>query len=98
MRDKIINYIRAGFAGLYLVTSEEARAEAEISAAAESLGCGPRAWSVTGGLIDPATVPLGVTMSEQISRLRQWAKNRARPASEGKTGTRSENTKRRIAA
>ena len=30
MQDKITNYIRAGFAGLYLLTHEEVRAEAEL--------------------------------------------------------------------
>src|SRR5688572_24020648 len=52
MRDKITHYIRAGYAGLYLVSHEEQRVEAELKAIAESLQYHLFAWSVTAGLID----------------------------------------------
>lgn len=55
MRDKLTTYIRAGFAGLFLVTSEEVRAEADIRAVADRLGYDLFAWTVTGGLANPAT-------------------------------------------
>jgi DNA-binding transcriptional regulator YiaG len=42
------------------------------------------------------TVPLAVTMSESVTRLRQWAKGRARPAG-GNDRMRSR-TGRRLAA
>ncbi len=52
MRDKITRYIRAGYAGLYLVSHEEQRVEAELKAVATQLKHGLYAWSVTEGLID----------------------------------------------
>ncbi len=54
MHDKLTCYIRAGFAGLYLVTPEEIRAEAELQAAADELGWTLFCWSITSGLINPA--------------------------------------------
>ena len=37
MREKLTHYIRAGYAGLYLVSHEEQRVEAELKAIAETL-------------------------------------------------------------
>ena len=54
MRDKIINYIRAGYPGLYLVSAEEQRVEAEIKAIAASLKYNLFFWSVADGLVDAA--------------------------------------------
>ncbi len=58
MKDRITRLVRAGFAGIYLVTSEEARAEIEISRAAGELGYDLYAWSVTEGLVNPASGPV----------------------------------------
>jgi len=52
MRNKLIHYIRAGYAGLYLVSHEEQRVEAELKAVAETLKHQLFAWSVTTGLIN----------------------------------------------
>ena len=52
MRDNITNYIKAGYPGIYIVSSEEARVEAELKAIAASLQHRLYAWSVTEGLID----------------------------------------------
>ena len=52
MREKITHYIRAGYAGLYLVSHEEQRVEAELKAIATTLQHGLYAWSATAGLID----------------------------------------------
>lgn len=52
MLEKIVNYIRAGYSGLYIVSHEEARVEAEIKSVAEELKYGLYAWSITSGLID----------------------------------------------
>jgi len=52
MRDIIINYIRAGYPGLYLVSHEETRAEAEVKAAAQATNHSLAAWSATTGLVD----------------------------------------------
>ena len=51
MRDQISHYIRAGYSGLYLVSHEEQRVEAEIKAVATGLQHGLFAWSITEGLI-----------------------------------------------
>src|SRR5437016_314839 len=52
MREKITRYIRAGYAGLYLVSHEEQRVEAEFKAVAAQLKHTLFAWSITEGLID----------------------------------------------
>src|SRR5438046_10083599 len=52
MRQRIIQYIRAGYPGLYLVTPEEQRVEAEFKAIAEELGFALHVWSATSGLLD----------------------------------------------
>ena len=54
MRQRIANYIRSGHAGLYLVSAEEARVEAEIKAIAETLKYKLYAWSATEGLVNTA--------------------------------------------
>jgi hypothetical protein len=54
MREQIQNYIRAGYPGLYIVSPEEQRVEAEIKAVAGSLDYGLHVWSTTEGLIDTA--------------------------------------------
>jgi hypothetical protein len=55
INQKLTHYIRAGYAGLYLITSEEQRAEAAFKAVADALlEYHLYAWSVTTGLIDTA--------------------------------------------
>ena len=65
MRNRITNYIRSGHAGLYLVSHEETRVEAELKAVATALKYKLFAWSATTGLLDtedghvrPANDPL----------------------------------------
>jgi hypothetical protein len=52
MKQQLIKYAKAGYPGLFLVTHEEARAEAELKAAAEEIGYKLHAWSITAGLIN----------------------------------------------
>jgi len=54
MRNQIANYIRAGYPGIYIVSSEEARIEGEIKAVAHDLSHRLFAWSITEGLVDTA--------------------------------------------
>ena len=54
MREKLTHYIRAGYAGLYLVSHEEQRVEAELKAIAATLKHRLYAWSATAGLLDTA--------------------------------------------
>ncbi len=55
MKQAIINYIRAGYPGICLVSHEEVRAEAELKEAAKATKHGLYAWSVTTGIIDTGT-------------------------------------------
>jgi len=52
MKTQLIRYARAGYAGLFLCTPEEARAEAIVKAAADELSRPLHAWSITEGLVD----------------------------------------------
>ena len=50
----LITYLNAGYPGLAIISPEEARTEAEISAACASLTRKLLAWSSTEGLVDPS--------------------------------------------
>jgi len=52
MHNQLTTYLRAGYPGLAIISSEEARAEAEIAAACKPLNLNLHAWSSTEGLID----------------------------------------------
>ncbi len=52
MQIQLTTYLRAGYPGLAVISSEEARAEAEIAAACNSLKRRLHAWSSTEGLVD----------------------------------------------
>ena len=54
MRTILTNYIRAGYPGIYLVSHEESRVEAELKAITEALKYRLYAWSATEGLVDTA--------------------------------------------
>ena len=59
MKNKLIAYIKAGYSGLFLITSEEHRATAEIAAAAKATGRAVYRWSCTAGLVGPSGDSLG---------------------------------------
>ena len=70
MQAELSDYIRAGFAGIWLVTFEEVRAEALLARTARDLGYSLHSWSVTGGLVhvtadssEPVNDPLQAAMS-----------------------------------
>jgi len=52
MAQKIINYIRAGYPGLYLVSHEEQRVAVEMTRIAQELKYNLVFWSVVDGLVD----------------------------------------------
>jgi hypothetical protein len=54
MRGKLINYIRAGYPGLYLVSHEEQRVDGEIKSIAKELKYNLVLWSAVDGLVDTA--------------------------------------------
>lgn len=49
---KLVHYLQAGYAGLYLVSPEEQRVEAEIKTAAQSANFQLHVWSASDGLLD----------------------------------------------
>lgn len=55
MKEQLKLYIRAGYPGLYIVSHEESRVEAELKAVADELKHKLYAWSITDGLVDTAT-------------------------------------------
>src|SRR5438094_5711333 len=55
MRQRIIQYIRAGYPALYLVSPEEQRVEAEFKGIAKEIGFRLHVWSATSGLLDVAS-------------------------------------------
>ena len=54
MKKQIMNYVRAGYSGIYIVSNEETRIEGEIKAVAQELNHKLFAWSITEGLVDTA--------------------------------------------
>jgi len=52
MKNQLTTYLSAGYPGLAVISSEEARAEAEIASACTSLKRRLHAWSSTEGLVD----------------------------------------------
>jgi AAA+ superfamily predicted ATPase len=74
MKNQLIRYARAGYAGLFLCTTEETRAEAVVKAAADELERPLHAWSVTQGFVDTASgsvraCPDPVAALEQVDDL-----------------------------
>jgi len=55
MKEQLKRYIRAGYPGLYIVSHEEQRVEAELKAVAGELKHKLYAWSITDGMVDTAT-------------------------------------------
>lgn len=52
MKEKLLNQVRAGYSGLFIVSYEERRVEAELAGVARDAGFGLYAWSITEGIID----------------------------------------------
>jgi len=52
MQNQLTTYLQAGYPGLAVISSEEARAEAEIASVCTSLKRNLHAWSSTEGLVD----------------------------------------------
>jgi serine/threonine protein kinase len=88
MNTKIINYIRSGYPGLYIVSPEEKRVESEIKPIAEQLQFNLHFWSVVDGVVESKTGqirevndPLEVlTVIEEWRRLHRHGIHRGRNA------------------
>ena len=55
MKNQLIQYAKAGYPGLFLLSHEEGRVEAELKAVAGEVGFTLHVWSTTGGLADTAS-------------------------------------------
>jgi hypothetical protein len=55
MGAKITHYLQVGYPGLYLVSHEDQRVEAELNAIAKTLKYNLSFWSVTQGLVETKT-------------------------------------------
>lgn len=74
MKQKLITYVRAGYAGLFVVSAEEARAESVLKEVAHQLGRRLHAWSITEGFINTESgsvreAPDPLVALEEIDRL-----------------------------
>jgi len=52
MRDKIMNYIKAGYPGIFIVSSEESRVEGELKSVTDGLKHKLFAWSIVDGIVN----------------------------------------------
>ena len=52
MKTRIVNYIRAGYPGLYLVSHEEQRVDGELKSICKELKYNLIVWSAVDGLVD----------------------------------------------
>lgn len=74
MRKKIVNYIKAGYPGLYIVSHEESRIEAELRLAAKDTGFSLYAWTVTKGVFNAIKGDTLPDTQEPILMLEQFGK------------------------
>lgn len=74
MRKQIVNYIKAGYPGLYIVSHEESRVEAELKAAAKETKFGLYGWTVTKGVFDTAKGTPMPDTQEPVNMLEEFAK------------------------
>lgn len=65
MKDQITNYIKAGYAGLFIVSHEEQRVEREMLAVASAAEYKLFVWSITQGMVEIADPPAAVSDSQQ---------------------------------
>jgi SpoVK/Ycf46/Vps4 family AAA+-type ATPase len=52
VQNQLTTYLQAGYPGLAIISSEEARAESEVSTVCDALGRNLHAWSSTEGLVN----------------------------------------------
>lgn len=71
MRKQIVNYIRAGYPGLYILSHEEARVEKELAAAAKDAKFKLFSWTITRGLCDDEGTEIKDTQ-EPVEMLRSF--------------------------
>lgn len=65
MKDKICNYVRAGYPGLFIVSHEESRVEQEFIAVAKETKFELHAWSITTGILSVAENPTAIAETQE---------------------------------
>jgi AAA+ superfamily predicted ATPase len=76
MRKQLINYLKSGHSGIYIISHEEQRVEAEVAAAAMDSGFALLTWSCTEGLrnmegeVVGPTGPTGPATVEPVTMLK----------------------------
>jgi ATP-dependent 26S proteasome regulatory subunit len=65
MRDKIVNYVKAGYSGLFVVSHEEQRVESELLAVAKQTKFGLYAWSITEGVVSIEKDPKAIADTQE---------------------------------
>ncbi len=65
MRNQITHYVRAGYAGLFIVSHEENRVEKEIAAVAASTKFGLHAWSICQGIVSVEDEPRQIADTQE---------------------------------
>ena len=85
MKNVILSYVKSGHPGIYLISPEETRVEAEMLAVAKEAGHDLYAWSATEGLVNaqdgsvrPANEPLEA-IAEELADVTTPAKAPATP-------------------
>lgn len=74
MRKKLVNYIKAGYPGLYILSHEESRVESELKGAAKDTKFSLYTWSITRGIFDIGKGSAIANTEEPIEALAQFEK------------------------
>lgn len=74
MKNRITNYIRAGYPALYIQSAEEQRVEAELSAVADDIGYNLFAWSIGQGIIDIKSGHVASASGDPLEMIEAFAK------------------------
>src|SRR5579863_4069789 len=65
MKTTLVNYIKAGYSGLNIVSHEETRVEAELAAVAKETKFMLHAWSITTGIVSVCNDPVEIAESQE---------------------------------
>src|ERR1017187_5230637 len=65
MKKRIINYVKAGYPGLFIVSHEEQRVSSELVSVAQHIGFKLYAWSVTEGIVSIEDKPQAIADTQE---------------------------------
>lgn len=73
MKDKIVNYVKAGYSGLFIVSHEEQRVESELMAVAKQTKFALYDWTLTAGVVSIEKEPKAMAdTQEPLSMLKAF--------------------------